>query len=195
MLHITKLYPFLRHALPIFGFSKPHPAGKLPRMTLPRLAATALLALAAVLPLHANGKKGDPSGISFHLQGDTTDNPKMIFTQATNGKVLPYRRLPEIVTKDIASFSPFPSKDGDGYGIVLQLKPAVKNRWSAVTASSIDRWLVAMVNGRVVDAVLIDKQIDDGQIVIWKGIGEAEIAAFDEMVPRMGEEKPRGKKK
>ena len=48
-----------------------------------------------------------------------------------------------------------------------------------------------MVNGRVVDAVLIDKQVDDGYMVIWKGIGKAEIDAFDAMVPRIGEKKPR----
>ena len=49
MLHLPEIYPLRWRALPIFGFSKPHPAGKLPHMTLPRLAATALLALAAVL--------------------------------------------------------------------------------------------------------------------------------------------------
>jgi hypothetical protein len=166
-------------------------------MTLSRRAALALLTLSAVppLPLHASGKKGDPTGISFHLQAEQSDNPKMVFTQATNGQMLSYRRLPEINTKDIQSFAPFPSRDGDGYGALLVLKPAAKNRWAAVSAANINRWLVAMVNGRIVDAVMIDKQIEDGQMVIWKGIGEAEIAAFDEMVPRIGEEKPRGKQK
>ena len=32
---------------------------------------------------------------------------------------------------------------------------------------------------------------DDGYLVIWKGIGQAEIDAFDAMVPRIGEKKPR----
>lgn len=164
-------------------------------MTLPRLAAAALLALTALQPLHANGKKGEPSGISFHLEGEMTDNPKMIIVLPTNGKDTAYRRLPEVVTKDIAAFAPFPSRDGEGFGVLLKLKPAVQNRWAAVTAANPNRWLMAMVNGRAVDAVMIDKQITDGQMVIWKGIGEGEIAAFDEMVPRIGEEKPRGKKK
>ncbi|WP_035605006.1 hypothetical protein [Haloferula sp. BvORR071] len=166
-------------------------------MTLSRRAVLTLLTLSVALPLplHASGKKGDPTGITFHLQAEETDNPKMIFTQATNGKMLAYRRLPEINTKDIQSFAPFPSRDGEGYGAVLVLKPGPKNRWAAVSSANINRWLVAMVNGRIVDAVMIDKQIEDGQMVIWKGIGEAEIAAFDEMVPRIGEEKPRGKKK
>jgi hypothetical protein len=163
-------------------------------MTLPRFATAILFAACAVLPLHASGKKGEASGISFHLQADQSDNAKMIFPRETNGKMLVYKRVPEIITKDIAGFSPFPSRDGEGYGVVLQLKSGPKNRWSAVTSTSVNRWIVAMVNGRIVDAVMIDKQIDDGMIVIWKGIGEAEIAAFDQEVPRIGEAKPRGKK-
>ena len=107
------------------------------------------------------------------------------------GKELPFRRNPELVTKDIAAFNPFPSQDGEGYGALLQLSPSAKNRFAAISNASVNRWLVAMVNGRVVDAVLIDKQVDDGYMVIWKGIGKAEIDAFDAMVPRIGEKKPR----
>ncbi len=136
-------------------------------MTLPRLAAAAaLLAFSVVQPLHASGKKGEPSGLSFHLQAEETDNPKMLIVLPTNGKNVPYKRLPEVVTKDIAGFAPFPSRDGEGFGVLLQLKPAVKNRWAAITAANPNRWIMAMVNGRAMDAVMIDKQINDGQMVI-----------------------------
>ncbi len=160
-------------------------------MTLPRLFAVVLLALCPALTAHAGGKKGEKSGITFHLQGDPTDNPKMIFPQLTNGQELVYRRNPEFMLKDIAAFNPFPSQDGEGYGAVLQLKSGAKNRLSAVTAANTNRWMLAMVNGRLVDAVIIDKQVNDGLLVIWKGIGAAEIEAFDAMVPRLGEKKPR----
>jgi hypothetical protein len=160
-------------------------------MTLPRFFAIALLSLCPGLIAHAGGKKGEKSGISFHMQGDPTDNPKMIFPQLTNGQELVYRRNPEFMTKDIAAFNPFPSQDGEGYGAVLQLKPGAKNRLAAITSANANRWMIAMVNGRLVDAVLIDKQVDDGLLVIWKGIGAAEIEAFDSQVPRIGEKKPR----
>jgi hypothetical protein len=160
-------------------------------MNLPRLIAVVLLALCPGLTTHAGGKKGEKSGISFHIQADPTDNPKMIFAQPTNGQQLVYRRNPEILTKDIAAFNPFPSQDGEGYGAVVQLKPSAKSRFAAISNININRWMVAMVNGRVVDAVIIDKQVDDGYLVIWKGIGKAEIDAFDAMVPRIGEKKPR----
>lgn len=162
-------------------------------MTLPRLFAVALLSLTPGLSAHASGKKGEATGISFHLQADETDNPKMVFPQLTNGKQLVFRRAPEVNTKDIAAFNPFPSQDGDGFGVVLQLKPVAKNRFAALSNAAVNRWMVAMVNGRIVDAVLIDKEVNDGFLVIWKGIGAAEIDAFDQKVPRIGEEKPRKK--
>ncbi|WP_193210950.1 SecDF P1 head subdomain-containing protein [Luteolibacter marinus] len=160
-------------------------------MTLPRLIAIALLTLCPGLTAHAGGKKGEKSGISFHIQTDQSENPKMIFPQLTNGQQVFYRRVPEISTKDIVAFNPFPSQDGEGYGVLLQLKNSAKNRLAAVTNANVNRWMIAMVNGRVVDAVIIDKQVDDGYLVIWKGIGAAEIDAFDAKVPRIGEKKPR----
>ena len=160
-------------------------------MTLPRVFAVALLTLCPALTAHAGGKKGEKAGISFHMQADDTDNPNMIFPQLTAGKQLVYRRNPEVMIKDIAAFNPFPSQDGEGFGVLVQLKPSAASRFSAVSNTSINRWMVAMVNGRVVDAVIIDKQVDDGYLVIWKGIGQAEIDAFDAMVPRIGEKKPR----
>ncbi|TAE78807.1 MAG: hypothetical protein EAZ65_07265 [Verrucomicrobia bacterium] len=160
-------------------------------MTPSRFVAIALLALCPGFPALAGGKKDGKSGISFHLQADPTDNPKMIFAQMTNGQQVFYRRSPEVMTKDISAFAPFDSEDGEGFGTLLQLKSPARNRLAATTNANVNRWLLAMVNGRVVDAVIIDKQIDDGQMVIWKGIGQSEIDAFDAQVPRIGEKKPR----
>jgi hypothetical protein len=160
-------------------------------MTLPRLFAIAILSLCPGLTAQAGGKKGEDSGISFHMQGDPSDNPKMIFQQLNAGQQMVFRRVPDFTTKDIAAFNPFPSQDGQGFGAVLQLKPSAKNRLFAVTNANINRWMLAIVNGRKVDAVLIDKGVEDGHLVIWKGIGAAEIEAFDKEVPRIGESKPR----
>lgn len=160
-------------------------------MTLPRFLAVALLVLCPGLVAHAGGKKGDETAISFHLQAEETDNAKMTFPQLTNGKQLMFKRSPEIITKDIAAFKPFPSQDGDGAGLVIQLKPTPKNRFTAISNANVNRWMVAMVNGRVVDAVIIDRQVEDGVLVIWKGVGDAEITALDKKFPRIGEAKPR----
>jgi hypothetical protein len=44
-----------------------------------------------------------------------------------------------------------------------------------------------MVNGSVRDAVLIDKAVTDGLLVIWQRIGLAEVRAADGLMPRIGE--------
>ncbi len=164
--------------------------GQLPAMKT-FLLFLALLG-AAVLPLAAGGKRDDGTGVAFHMETSGNDNPKMIFEQLVAGQKRFFRLVPEVGTRDVASFNPFPSQDGEGYGVLLKLKPGVHNRLAAITASNIGNWMVARVNGRIVDAVLIDEQISDGELVIWKGVALAEIQALDKELPRLGEDKPRG---
>ena len=153
----------------------------------PHLAALSMMAvLALVQPLFAGGKKEDKASVTFHMETEATDNPKMIFPQLANGQTRYFRRLPEISIKDLVAFSPFPSDAGDGYGVVFKLKENVRNRFAAITNANQDRWLISQVNGRVVDGVKIDKQIDDGFIVIWKGVTLADLRLLDEQMPRLG---------
>lgn len=158
-----------------------------------RAALLMMLAFALAPAVSASGKKEMKATVSFHMETEGTDNPKMIFGQMAYGKVRYFRRMPEITTKDVDSFSPFPSDaGGDDYGIVFILKDNAAKRLAAITNVNSGRWMLAQINGRVVDGVLIDKQVDDGRLVIWKGATLADIAIFDESLPRVGQE---GKKK
>jgi len=151
-----------------------------------------LAALTPVPSAFASGKKESKVSITFHMETEATDNPKMIFPQLANGQQRFFRRMPEIGTKDIVSFSPFPSEAGDDYGIAVKLKSNALNRLAAVTNANQGKWMISQVNGRVVDGFFIDKQIDDGVLVIWKGVTLADITLLDEELPRAGSE---GKKK
>ena len=150
--------------------------------------------LFCTLPSAASGKKGE-SGISFHLETEEGGNPKMVFSQLTNGEQRWFQQTPEVSTRDIVAFSPFPSDEEGTYGVVLQLDKRGANRLAAFTAANPQRWLVAIVNGRVVDAVIIDKQISDGILVIWKGVTLPEVKAFDKVKPRLGEDEKTWKKR
>ncbi|MEM1082553.1 MAG: hypothetical protein AAGI48_00390 [Verrucomicrobiota bacterium] len=160
-------------------------------MILLRFLAAALL-LALILPVQAGGKKGKNASIAFHIETDPGDNPKMIFQQFVDGKQRTFRLVPEIGTTDIVNFNPFPSRDGEGFGLVLRIKKSAMNRLAAVTAANQGRWLLARINGRIVDGVLIDRQITDGELVIWKGVSLAEVNELDKELPRFGAKKPRG---
>ncbi len=160
-------------------------------MTLRRLLFL-LLALLAVVPAEAGGKKKSMPDIAFHMETSSQDNPKMIFPQTAAGRERYFRRLPEVIRRDLAAFTPFPARNGVGYGILIQLKPGANTRLTAVTADNVGRYLLARVNGRFVDAVLIDQAISDGKLVIWSGVELEEIHGLDKNIPRIGEKKPRG---
>jgi hypothetical protein len=155
-------------------------------MKSPLAALLATLLLVFTPPASAGGKKADKASITFHMETEGTDNPKMIFPQVANGQTRYFRRGSEISLKDMTAFSPFPSENGDGYGLVLKLKPNATNRLAAITSANQGRWLISQVNGRSVDGVLIDKPVNDGFIVIWKGITDMDIAVLDKELPRIG---------
>lgn len=159
-----------------------------------RLLTLAACALLAAPPLLAGGDK-PVGGVSFHLETEAGGNPKMVFEQLVAGQQRFFHRTPEISTRDVVAFSPFPAEDPGSYGVVLQLGRRGANRLSAVTAANQGRWLCALINGNVVDAVLIDQQVNDGMLVIWKGITLPEIKQFDKVCPRLGQEGKEGKKK
>jgi len=160
-----------------------------PRRTL---AAFLLLALLLPAPALAGGDRKEEAGIAFHLETPGGDNPKLIFPAFVAGQQRNFRRLPVVSTNDIQSFNPFPSRDGAGYGLLLKLKRNAANRLTGETSNNVGRWMISRINGRPVDAVVIDQPIRDGEIVIWKGVALSEVQALDKMFPRIGERKPRG---
>ncbi len=159
------------------------------------LAAFFLLALSPAII--AGGKKEPETVVSFHMEAADTDNPKMTFQAIVGGKLRYFRRMSEISTRDIQSFSPFPDEvtGGTTYGMAIKLKPHVFNRLAAVTGANVDTWMASSINGSIRDAVKIDKQINDGTLIIWRGVQLAEINELDEKIPRIGKEKPMGKEK
>jgi len=164
-----------------------------PRMNA-RIAAWVAVLTLGVAPLGmAGGKAGELGMVTFHLETDASSNPKMIFPQMDNGKQRLFLRVPEITIRDMVAFCPFPSGTGDEYGLVFQLKDAAKRRLNALSIANQGKYLLARSNGRVVDGVVIDKPVDDGFIVIWKGFTVDELKLFDKSLPRIGA-KAKGKK-
>lgn len=137
----------------------------------------------------AGGDKGKPTNVSFHIETEGTDNPKMIFPHEVMGKQRFFRRIPEVSSRDFVAFSPFPSEDQASYGAVFQLKDNARRRFAAVSAVNEGRWLVCLAFGRIIDGVLIDGPVDDGVIVVWKNLSLDEIRQLDTSLPRIGQKK------
>ncbi len=112
----------------------------------------------------------------------------MVFSQVVAGQDRYFRKTPEITHNQIVAFSSFPSEIGD-YGLVLQLNSVGTRRLNSISAANNGKWLIAQANGRIVDAVQIDRAVSDGLIVIWKGISSPEIKGLELMIPRIGDDK------
>ncbi len=99
---------------------------------------TLILVFSAALlsPAAAGGKPNKKASVFFHIQGDATENPRMIFAQEMNGKTMNFRRVPEVGTKDVASYTPFPAAGGGNYGAVFRHKRNTASRLSAISNAS-----------------------------------------------------------
>ncbi len=162
---------------------------------MPRPFAFAILMAAALSPgaLTAAGKKAPDLKVSFHLQAGPGD--RQVFKQLTAGKEVLFHKSATISTKDIVAFRSFPSDDENSYGIVFELNKTASRRLRTMSTAHQDKLLLAVVNGQVRDAVLIDKPVNDGLIVIWKRVSLAEVKLADQHIPRIGEDPKAWKKR
>ncbi|MGA0899331.1 MAG: hypothetical protein ACO3SO_02870 [Luteolibacter sp.] len=135
-----------------------------------------LLFLFVLFPqaVHAAGSKKGKAQVSFHLQADLGDSPKMVYPMMVSGKRMNFKRMPEIQTTDVAGYRALPSKKHEGiYDIVLLLKPHASKRLQNITNINRGLYMASQLNGRTGEAMLIDAQINDGSLVIW-GVANAE---------------------
>ena len=156
-----------------------------------------ILLVLFILPVTvmASGKKTPAAAISFHMQGSPAEAPRFARKVKTLIGEKYFRKVPEVSTKDIIEFSPFPADDNSTYGIVFKLSDPATRRLMATTTQNRGKLLLALVNGEALGVVRIDKPVTDGILVIWSGIKEQEIKLYDKICPRIGEDKKTWKKR
>lgn len=156
----------------------------------PVVLFAALATLLGTPTLKASGRKDDKARMSIHFETEATDNPKMILPKEIGGKTRFFSRTSEISMKDIKAFKPFVPEDGGGdTGVILMLKPGAVERLSGMTHMNQGRYWIVQLNGRIVDSAIIDKPVEDGVVVVWKGVTAADIESLDKTIPRVGQAK------
>ncbi len=153
----------------------------------PRIGILTLAALWFLSPCaYASALRKDKAAISFHAEAQKTDNPKMIFPLTLGGRERVFSRTPDFSLKDMMAFRPFPSKTADDlFGAAIYLKPHAAKRLSMLSNANQGRWLAAKVNGRTVDAVLINTQINDGTLVIWDNLSVDDLRSLEKALKRV----------
>lgn len=146
------------------------------------------LAISLPSSLSAMGKRIEENRLSFHLQGNENDGPKMAFPLPLYGKQVFFRRSPEITAKDVICFKPFPAKDGT-FGATFYLSKVAKRRLAAITTQNQKSWFATMLNGKPIEIVYIDLPVQDGKLVAWQGLKRSDIGRFTMKLPYPGDSK------
>jgi len=137
----------------------------------------------------AKGKKRPPVMISFHLEATDIKNKELaIETDTPLGKRF-IQKSPAFVTSNFVAYYPFLSPhEGELYGVSLQLNQKAATRLKAVSVENKGQYIVANVNGKVVDMIFIDKEVDGRVITIWRGIDPQILKLVNPILPQIGED-------
>ncbi|MEI6337900.1 MAG: hypothetical protein WCQ57_04865 [Verrucomicrobiota bacterium] len=126
--------------------------------------------------LHAEGKESD---------GETFGTP---ITLLHPPKKIIIRKVPIINERDFVAFYPFSAADGT-LGAYFKLDAGGTNKLESHSTEFRDTLIVALINGRVASAMMMDKKITDGVMVIPSGFLPLEIAQLQTKYPTIGKEK------
>ena len=152
-----------------------------------------LLAVAAApFWCEAGGKKTKGLAVTFHVEAEQTDNPKFI-TPVKLGKEHRqyfFSKVPTFSDKDIKWFYPFTAADGVSYGAAFRLKEHSATELKGVTLTNQGRLMGLRCSDAPLQAVLIDRPIDDGIIVVWSGLQQRHLEEFREKFPHVDDLAP-----
>lgn len=154
-------------------------------MTRKLVLFLAILATAVWCP--GAGKKTKMALITFHLEGEETGNPKFM-TPVKLGKEhrqYYFNKIPIFTDKDIEWFYPFTSRDGASFGAAFKLKDHAATNLKALTLTNQGKIIGIRASDAQLSAVLIDRPVSDGVIVMWEGLQQRHLAEFRARFPHV----------
>ena len=136
---------------------------------------------------YGGGRKGSKAFfISFHVEGENVGGSRRVVADTIGGRQVYFKRSPAITSKDIEAYWPFPADDGT-FGVALKLNARGRRELQTLGIVEQGKLLRAVVSMRLVDTLVIDQAPNDGTIVIWRGVTEADLAKMAKMFKQMGE--------
>jgi hypothetical protein len=155
-----------------------------------RLILFLLVATLATNISFANGKKQGALTITFHTEATNLESKKLTIEMDTPKGKRFISKTPFITTNDIVSYKAFPSPHNpDMYGVSFQLNRAGSARLKMISGQYSGNWIMCSINGKVVDMLYMDRQVDGRVITIWRGVDQAMLTACNHLIPRIGESK------
>ncbi len=152
-----------------------------------------LVPLLALLFMASSGKP--PLSVRFHSTANPVEGePFVMKIMVPNPpREVTIHKVPEISEQDIIAIYPFSAPDGTmGCSFKLDAHGGI-----GLGTLSVDRRgsiLVALVNGRVVTAMMIDRPVTDGIITISSGLTAQEIVMLQQKFRTLGQKVPMKRK-
>jgi len=152
-----------------------------------RLSIYVSLLLAVALGCQAAGKRTKKLLITFHLEAEQADGGKFATPVKLGSQHRQYffNKVPSFTDKDIAWFYPFTAEDGVSYGAAFKLKEHAAQSLKGITLTNQGKLLGIRCSDAPLRAVLIDRPLDDGVIVMWSGLQQRHLKEFQERIPHV----------
>lgn len=150
-----------------------------------------LFCLLPLVPLFAGeSKKGNDVMIHLYTEGGEHEGPTFVSPVVLQNppKKTFIRKVPIVTQHDFSAFYPFAAPDGT-IGCYFKLDNNGTHKLHQHTVEKLDTLVVAMINGRVACAMMVDKQIKDGILPIPSGFLPIEVAQLQTKFPIIGKEK------
>jgi hypothetical protein len=130
--------------------------------------------------------KKSPFTISFHAQATSDDPPKMrVGPVHVDGRDIYFKLAPEISHANIAGYYPFKADDGTSNGLLLRLDAHGRSQLDILSHSEDGGLLLAVVNQKPVDFMVLDKWVQDGIITIWRGVPDETVKLMEKKYPKL----------
>lgn len=150
-----------------------------------------LVLVALPLGLFASaGEKPDTVSVRLHAEGVESETATFVtpVTLYNPPKETFIRRIPIVTERDFEAFFPFVAPDGT-IGAYFKLDADGTHKLTQFTVESQGRLAIALINGRVAGAMLVDKRITDGILHIPSGFTALEVAQLQAKFPTIGKER------
>tara|TARA_R110000850_G_scaffold16044_9_gene50060 strand:+ start:1414 stop:1848 length:435 start_codon:yes stop_codon:yes gene_type:complete len=130
--------------------------------------------------------------VTMHVESEPDSNPKMVTPVKLGSEHRQYffSKLPTFTDADIAWFYPFTAQDGVSYGAAFRFKDHATVELKAITLTNQGKLLGVRCSDAPIGAVLIDRPIDDGVVVVWQGLQQRHLNEFQKRFPHIDDLAP-----
>ena len=130
--------------------------------------------------------------VRLHAQANANDGSVFAtpVTTPLTGKPIYIEKIPTISEHDVAAFRAYQARDGS-FGVLLQLNDHGRLALETLSMEHRGTTLLALVNGRVVTELMVDRRVSDGQLYLASGLNAADIQMMEKDWPVIGATKKR----